>query len=85
MTFVDNSRLIIRDYLFADDKRKYSFHWQNADSNCIYRWDNVPHHQGIKTFPFHKHTGEGEAIEESQVMSLEKILIIISNHLAVEL
>jgi len=79
--FIDNSKLIMRDYLFADGKRKYSFHWQDSNSNCIYRWDNVPHHQGIKTFPFHKHTGETEAIEESEVMSLEKVLYFISSHL----
>lgn len=79
--FIDNSKLIMRDYLFADGKRKYSFHWQDTDSNCIYRWDNVPHHQGIKTFPFHKHIGETETIEESEVMSLEKVFRFISNHL----
>ncbi len=79
--FIDNSKLIMRDYLFSDGKRKYSFHWQGSDSKCIYRWDNVPHHQGIKTFPFHKHIGETEAIEESEVMGLEKVFHFVSNHL----
>jgi len=27
----DDSILFVRDYLFADGKRKYSFHWQNLE------------------------------------------------------
>ena len=67
--------------IVSDYKRKYSFHWQNIDNSCIYRWDNVPHHERIKTFPFHKHVGVSEAIEDSEVMNLEKILLLISDRL----
>jgi hypothetical protein len=70
----DGTLLFVRDYLFQDGTRKYSFHWQNAEGNCIIRWDNAPHHQAVSTFPYHKHIGKNEIIEESQPMNLEKAL-----------
>jgi hypothetical protein len=77
----DKSQLFIKDYLFLDGKRKYSFHWQNIQGDCIFRWDNVPHFQDISTFPFHKHKGKDESIEESEVMNLEKVLQFIKNQI----
>ena len=81
INFKDKSKLFIKDYLFIDKKRKYSFHWQNHREECIFRWDNIPHFQKIKTFPFHKHVGINESVEESEVMNLEKVLQFISNHI----
>ena len=81
ITIKDDSILFVRDYLFTDGKRKYSFHWQNPDEDCIYRWDNVPHHQKTNTFPFHKHIGKTEIVENSEVMNLEKVLLFIENHI----
>ncbi|MBF0353593.1 MAG: hypothetical protein HQM11_21385 [SAR324 cluster bacterium] len=49
--------LHVRDYLFMDGSRKYSFHWQDNLCQCKVRWDNAPHHQNTNTFPFHKHVG----------------------------
>ncbi len=83
INFKDTSVLFVRDYLFPDGKRKYSFHWQNIEGDCIYRWDNVPHYQDIQTFPFHKHNGKNESIEESEVMNLEKVLQFIKNKIIV--
>jgi hypothetical protein len=77
----DKSQLYVRDYLFDDGKRKYSFHWQNSMKECINRWDNISHYQNIKTFPFHKHVGKNEMIEESEVMNLEKVLEFISQQI----
>jgi len=64
------TELHIKDYLFLDGSRKYSYHWQDAHGNCIIRWDNAPHHQAVSTFPFHKHLGEQETIAESPPMKL---------------
>ena len=69
--FVDSSTLFIRDYLFRNGNRKYAFDWQDSNGNCIYRWDNIPHHQDIESFPFHKHVGKLESVENSEVMNLE--------------
>ena len=50
----DNTELFIREY--TDEKeRNYSYHWQDKNQNLILRWDNAPHHNGISTFPHHKH------------------------------
>lgn len=73
--------LYVRDYLFTDGKRKYSFHWQDQSGNCIIRWDNTPHHQDVKTYPFHQHKGEKETVEESEVMNLEKVLEYIEKNI----
>ena len=55
--FIDNSVLFIREYLFQN-KRKYSYHWQNQDNRLIIRWDNASHWRNIDTFPYHKHIGK---------------------------
>ena len=81
--FVDSSTLFIRDYLFSNGNRKYAFHWQSSNGKCIDRWDNVPHHQDIDSFPFHKHVGKSESVENSEVMNLEKILYFMSNRMSI--
>jgi len=70
----DTTLLFVRDYLFPDGSRKYSFRWQYLHEGCILRWDNAPHHQNIATFPYHKHIGKEERIEASQPVKLETVL-----------
>ncbi|MBT3209486.1 MAG: hypothetical protein HN704_04735 [Bacteroidetes bacterium] len=36
-------------------KIKYKYHFMSNENIMIFRYDNVPHHQGISTFPNHKH------------------------------
>ena len=76
LTFIDDTKLFIRDYLFNKNKRKYSYHWQEKDENIIVRWDNAPHWESISTFPFHKHVGND--ILASTETTLEDILEYIS-------
>ncbi len=73
---VDDSTLHIRDYLFLDGSRKYSYHWQDKSGNLILRWDNSEHHRHLSTFPFHQHSAHG--IEQSVPMSVERVLQFIS-------
>ncbi len=40
---VDGSQLHIRDYVFIDGTRKYSYHWQSAAGRLRRRWDNSGH------------------------------------------
>ncbi|HIJ95346.1 MAG TPA: hypothetical protein HPP94_06350 [Desulfuromonadales bacterium] len=40
--FIDGSVLFIKDYLFIDGKRKYSYHWQDKSGSLLSRWDNAP-------------------------------------------
>lgn len=51
----------------------YSFHWQNRKGKLIKRWDNVPHHKELGSFPYHLHFHSGEPIE-SKPMTLKKVL-----------
>lgn len=82
ITLINYTQLFFRDYLFLDGSRKYSFHWQDEQGNCILRWDNAPHHQKIvSSFPYHKHVGKTEDVEESQPMKLEMVLEYIREQL----
>jgi len=48
------------------DRARYRYHYMNADGALIFRYDNVPHHPGIATFPHHKHL-QDTVIESDQV------------------
>ncbi|MDP2901585.1 MAG: DUF6516 family protein [Methylovulum sp.] len=74
----NHTELHVKDYLFLDGTRKYSYHWQDAQGSCIVRWDNAPHHQAVTSFPFHKHVGGQETITESPPMKLPAVLDSVS-------
>lgn len=74
--FIDNSTLFVREYV-DETERNYAFHWQNEHNKMIMRWDNVPHHAHLFTFPHHKHTPDG--IFESGAMKLSDVLTEIRN------
>lgn len=74
---IDKTILCVKDYLFSGNIRKYSYHWQCVKGECIIRWDNVPHHLNVTTFPFHKHIGVKEDVVDSEVMNLEKVLELL--------
>jgi hypothetical protein len=42
VNLTNQTELHVKDYLFLDGSRKYSYHWQEAQGNCIVRWDNAP-------------------------------------------
>ncbi|MCL4476283.1 MAG: DUF6516 family protein [Nitrospirae bacterium] len=71
----DGSLLYIKDYLFIDGRRKYSYHWQDTQGRLITRWDNSSHHRELPTFPHHKHLPEG--VVASKERTLKEVLTII--------
>ena len=73
--FKDGSILYIKDYLFPDKTRKYSFHWQDKNKVLIFRWDNSPHHKDLNTFPHHLHSKT--KILVSKERNLRDILLVI--------
>jgi hypothetical protein len=73
--FTDHSVLHIKDYLFVDGTRKYSYHWQDAYGQLRARWDNSPHHNHVVTFPHHKH--EPGKVSPSYERNLRDILEVI--------
>ena len=75
--FKDGSLLHIKDYLFIDGKRKYSYHWQDAQGRLITRWDNSPHHKELSTFPHNRHLSE--EVVASKERTIKDVLIVIKN------
>jgi Family of unknown function (DUF6516) len=69
--FSSGVQLFVKDYLFEDGRRKYSYHCQDSAGNLVFRYDNAPHWTGLSTFPHHKHLPD--AVVESPPMSLESI------------
>ena len=53
-------------------KKKYKYHFMLNDNSFVFRYDNVPHHAKIKTFPHHKHVKDD--IVESNEPNLLSIL-----------
>lgn len=75
IVFCDTSELHIKDYLFVDATRKYSYHWQDGDGTLRARWDNSPHHSQLSTYPHHLHTPCG--VESSQTFTTVEVLNFI--------
>lgn len=57
--FIDQSWLSFFEFLSLDEQKvnreKYRYQYMTKDNKMIFRYDNAPHHPGIKTFPNHKH------------------------------
>ncbi|MBU0511867.1 MAG: hypothetical protein KKD28_11760 [Chloroflexi bacterium] len=73
----DNSRLDLRDYFFADGRRKYAYQWTNTDGTLRQRWDNAPHWPSIATAPHHTHLPNQNTPEPSVITNIEDLLRFI--------
>ncbi len=78
--FIDGSTLYIKDYMFLNGMRKYSYHWQDRDGNLMVRWDNSRHYKDIHTFPHHKHFPD--KITESEERNIRDIFKYIKNSIS---
>jgi hypothetical protein len=75
--FVDGSRLHFRELVEAQDevvRRMYSYHYQDADENLIFRYDDTPHHPDLNTFPHHKHDGSETGVVAATPPDLPAVL-----------
>jgi Family of unknown function (DUF6516) len=81
LLLIDDSLLIIKDYKFSDNTRKYSYHWMEQNGELRLRWDNVPHWKKISTFPNHKHVGKENKIMASTDTDSQSILLYIKEQL----
>lgn len=78
IVFTDSSILFATDINISfENRRKYSFHWQDSEKSLISRWDNAPHYPEIITYPNHQHLGSEENVLPSSEMNLVEILEII--------
>jgi Family of unknown function (DUF6516) len=56
----------------------YSFHLQDALGECVFRYDNSPHHPELPTFPHHKHVGSQQAAQGSALPTIREIVSEVS-------
>lgn len=57
----------------------YRYHFQDANNNLVFRYDNTPHFPEVENFPHHKHLPNGvapaeqpsivEVLEEARLLS----------------
>lgn len=73
--FSDGSELHYRELVDLRQPMRlvmYAYHYQDARSNLVFRYDNTAHHMQVKTFPHHKHAGK--SILSSESPSLDAVL-----------
>ncbi len=79
LELVDCSVLYFMEYVEIEDKAanrlKYKYQWQFENGDMIMRWDNVPHHKEIDTFPHHMH--KDKRVYASPKMDLKTVIDII--------
>jgi hypothetical protein len=81
--FIDGSRLHFLEYIRITSnipiKLKYRYHYEDAEGNMAFRYDNAPHHRNIATFPHHKHVGDNvlPSREPSLSTVLEEVALMI--------
>jgi hypothetical protein len=80
-TLIDGGPFELFEYVTEErgriDLRKYSFHWQDADSELVCRWDNVKHHMDLPNAPHHLHIKEGPLQPVFDVPNAMAVLTII--------
>ncbi len=54
------------------DRFKYRYHYMDTEGNLVFRYDNVPHHREIATFPDHKHYPD--TVIESEPVDLRQVI-----------
>lgn len=74
LKLIDGSRLIVKDYKFSNNKRKYAYHWLDSRGNMKIRWDNAAHWESLSTFPHHCHVGTTDNVLPSTETDVESIL-----------
>jgi hypothetical protein len=79
LELIDGSLLYFIEYVEIKDntadRLKYKYQWQSENSELIMRWDNVPHHKEIDTFPYHVHNDKG--VNSSPKIDLKTAIDII--------
>jgi hypothetical protein len=73
----DGSRLYFRELVNIDDlvvRLMYSYHYQDASGQLIFRYDDTPHHTETDSFPHHKHIEQEGNIMASVPPTLVSVL-----------
>jgi hypothetical protein len=73
----DGSRLYFRELVSVEDqvvRFMYSYHYQDASGQLVFRYDDTPHHTEIDSFPHHKHIGQEGDVFSSDPPTLPGVL-----------
>ena len=83
--FIDGSMLDFKEFVEKGDngieRYKYGYNYRK-NSSLLFRYDNAadPGAKQLKSFPHHKHTGEGRIIESHEII-FEEVLKEIVDHI----
>ncbi len=77
LEFVDGSTLHFIEFveIYGDlgvGRPKYKYHLQSEAGDLVVRWDNVPHHRDVSSFPHHRHDPDG--VHPSEPADLRPVL-----------
>ena len=76
LTLITGFQLHIAEYVVTKPtlrRPKYRYHLQTSGGKLVSRWDNVPHHPAVATFPDHRHDDQG-GIHPSSPMSVPEVM-----------
>ncbi|MBI1939231.1 MAG: hypothetical protein HYS25_14070 [Ignavibacteriales bacterium] len=81
ITLSNFSEFHFMEYIESDSRTAvvtYRYHYQTKNKELIFRYDNAPHHEEIKTFPHHKHTATKVIDTKQKTLSevIEEILLL---------
>lgn len=84
LRFFDQSTFYFREFVNVEhdvDRYMYVYHYQNADSLLIFRYDNTPHFPYLPTYPHHKHDGMEDMVIPVEQPDLDRVLTEVQEHL----
>ena len=74
---VDESQVHFREFVNTQpkvDRFTYVYHYQAADGEMIFRYDNTPHFPTLSSFPHHEHLSDGTSVEACVAPTLAQVL-----------
>src|SRR5665811_1224114 len=71
--YLKNGQMLQITESVGEDFRRYSYHLQDGE-RIIKRWDNAPHWNNVRTYPFHAHVGDQKEPIESKEMFVSDLL-----------
>jgi len=83
--FLKGFKLFIFEFLRSREdiieREKYRYQCLSEDGMSIFRYDNAPHHQEVKTFPHHKHIGKEVLVSSNPglaqvIEEIEKFILL---------
>ncbi len=75
--FADDSQLHFREFVSTQtgvNRFTYVYHYQSANGDLRFRYDNTPHFPALPSFPHHKHLSDGSSVVACAAPTLAKVL-----------